>query len=123
MSNDPRHTFGEWGEDLAARHLEAAGFEIVARGFRCRFGEIDIIATKADLLVFCEVKSRRRAGFTTPLEAVNRTKQQRLVKTAGWYLSRKGWDGGVRFDVIAVLARPGTRPEIEWIEDAFPWSE
>ncbi len=123
MSDDPRHTFGEWGEELAARQLEAAGFDVVARGFRCRFGEIDIIARKADLLIFCEVKSRRRDSFTSPLEAVGRTKQARLVKTAGWYLNSRGWDGDVRFDVIAVLARPGRRPEIEWIEDAFPWWE
>jgi len=121
MSDDPRHTFGEWGEGMAVRRLEAAGFEIEARGFRCRFGEIDIIARKADLLVFCEVKSRRRSDFATPFEAVGRTKQQRLIKTAGWYLSRRDWDGEVRFDVIAVLARPGKRPEVEWIEDAFSW--
>ncbi len=123
MSDDPRHTFGDWGEKLAARHLVDAGFSIVARGFRCRFGEIDIIARKDDLLVFCEVKSRRQSCFASPFEAVGRTKQERLVKTAGWYLNRRGWDGDIRFDVIAVLARPGRPPEIEWLEDAFPWWE
>ena len=121
MSSDPRHQFGQWGEEQVAEFLRGHGFKVLERGFRCRFGEIDIIAAKNGLLVFCEVKSRRRADFTTPLEAVTPAKRRRLIKTAGWYLQRHDWDGELRFDVISVLAAEGRKARFEWIEDAFPW--
>ena len=121
MSQDPRHNLGLWGEDQAALFLENQGLKIVERGFRCRFGEIDIIAQNSEVLVFCEVKTRRRDSFTVPQEAVSWSKQRRLIKTAGWYLNQRFWDGELRFDVIAILAPEGREPLIEWIPDAFVW--
>ncbi len=121
MSEDPRHSLGRWGEERAALYLENQGLKIVERGFRCRFGEIDIIAQNSEVLVFCEVKTRRRGSFATPQEAVSWSKQRRLIKTAGWYLNRRSWDGELRFDVIAILAAEGREPQLEWIQDAFVW--
>ena len=121
MIEDPRHTLGRWGEDLAACYLEKHGLTIVRRGYRCRFGEIDIIARNCATLVFCEVKTRRRATFAEPQEFVTRSKQRRLIKTAGWYLNQWSWDGGLRFDVIGILAASGQEPQVEWIQDAFSW--
>ena len=121
MTEDPRHSLGRWGEDRAARYLENHGLTIVKRGFRCRFGEIDIIAQNLEVLVFCEVKTRRRETFASPQESVTWSKQRRLIKTAGWYLNQRSWDGELRFDVIAILAASGREPQIEWIQDAFAW--
>jgi len=122
MSHDTRHTLGAWGEEQAALYLANQGYRIVERGFRSRFGEIDIIARSADNLIFCEVKTRRHGALTTPQEAVTRTKQRRLIKTAGWYLNHHPWDGDLRFDVIAIVARKTgfETLEIEWFQDAFP---
>jgi len=122
MSADTRHTLGAWGEDQAAYYLESRGYRIVERGFRCYFGEIDLIARTADELIFCEVKTRRQGALSAPQEAVSRTKQRRLIKTAGWYLNQHSWDGDLRFDVIAIVARKTgfEALEIEWIQDAFP---
>ncbi len=121
MSEDLRHTLGRWGEATAARYLEDQGYSIVERGFRCRFGEIDIIVQSSEALVFCEVKTRRRETFGTPQEMVSWSKQKRLIKTAGWYLNQYAWEGELRFDVIAILAPEGEDPRIEWIQDAFAW--
>lgn len=121
MSQDPRHSLGQWGEGVAARYLETQGLSVIERGFRSRFGEIDIIAQNSEVLVFCEVKTRLRDTFGTPQEAVSRAKQRRLTKTAGWYLNQNYWDGDLRFDVIAILAPEGEQPLIEWIQGAFFW--
>ncbi|MBN2808552.1 MAG: YraN family protein [Deltaproteobacteria bacterium] len=121
MVDDQRHIFGRWGESEAALFLEGQGLSILERGFRCRFGEIDIIAQEGQILVFCEVKTRRRETFGAPQEAVSWTKQRRLIKTAGWYLNQRFWDGGLRFDVIAILASTREKPRLEWIRDAFAW--
>jgi putative endonuclease len=121
MSEDTRHTLGAWGEEQAAYYLENRGYRIVERGFRSRFGEIDIIAGTADELIFCEVKTRRQGALAAPQEAVSRSKQRRLIKTAGWYLNQHPWDGDLRFDVIAIVARKTGFDvvEIEWFQDAF----
>jgi len=122
MSRDLRHTLGRWGEDQAALYLEHRNYKIVERGFRCRFGEIDIIARTGEELIFCEVKTRRPGALIAPEEAVSRAKQKRLIKTAGWYLNSHPWEGELRFDVIAIVAgtSASTPPEIEWFQDAFP---
>jgi len=121
MVEDPRHNLGRWGEAIAADYLGSKGLSIVERGFRCRFGEIDIIAQNSEVLVFCEVKTRMSETFGSPQEAVSWSKQRRLTKTAGWYLNQRSWDGDLRFDVIAILAPKGREPLIEWIQDAFCW--
>lgn len=122
MSMDPRHSLGHWGEEQAALYLENRDYKIIERGFRCRFGEIDIIAQGSADLLFCEVKTRRQGSLVAPHEAVSRAKQRRLIKTAAWYLNQCPWEGDLRFDVIAIVAAKTDHSvlEIEWIQDAFP---
>lgn len=91
-------------EALAAEYLEKSGYRILERNFYCRVGEIDIIARDGDTYVFVEVKYRKTAGFGMPEEAVSRIKQDKIYKTAMYYIYRhhKGNDVLCRFDVIAV---------------------
>lgn len=113
---------GAWGEHLAARYLESRGYQIVAQGFRCRFGEIDLIAKKGQFLVFVEVKLRKSARFAAAMEYVDQKKQERLRITASVYLSQFPTELQPRFDVIEIYAPKGTdtvRPEINHLEDAF----
>jgi putative endonuclease len=108
---------GAWGEDLAVRHYRAAGYEIVDRNWRCRIGEIDVIATRGDTIVFCEVKARRGAGFGGAVAAVDHTKQRRLRRLAAMWLAEHRDDGPhrhVRFDVVAI-----TGVAVEVFEAAF----
>ena len=137
MTNDPatrsgpRQALGRYGEDVAARHLAAAGFTVLARNWRCREGEVDIVARDGDVLVVCEVKTRRDVGFGTPLEAVTPAKAARLRRLAARWLAdqRAGARPGspeeferyaeVRFDVVSVL-RPLRGPAVvEHVRGAF----
>lgn len=96
---------GRAGEELAAAWYRAAGFAVVARNWRCELGEIDLVCVRGRLLVVCEVKSRSSLGYGAPVEAIGRTKQQRLRRLAARYLADSGRrDVTVRFDVASVLA-------------------
>ncbi len=94
---------GAIGEILASRFLREKGYEVVASNFRCRQGEIDIIATVKNFLVFVEVKTRQEKALYAPREAVTATKQKRLLQTAALYLSRFPCDLQPRFDVVEVI--------------------
>ena len=100
---------GRYGEDVAARHLTLAGWEVLARNWRCEFGELDIVAVDGDELVAVEVKTRRSAAFGSPQEAVTHAKLTRLRRLAAAWLDQQSRRfGGVRVDVIAVtVARAG----------------
>jgi putative endonuclease len=114
-----RRRTGSEGEDLAARHLEAQGYRILARGYRTRFGELDLVASHGPLLVFVEVKSRRSDAFGPPAAAVHAAKQARLARLAAHFMATRGpADTACRFDVIAVTLG-GPRPVLEHIQDAF----
>jgi putative endonuclease len=78
---------GDKGEEQAARHLETAGYEIIARNWRTRQGEIDIVAAKDGFLVFAEVKTLSRGGFDTLERVLNARKQQRIIETAKCFRS------------------------------------
>jgi len=113
---------GSWGEALAAEFLRKNRFQIVAMGYRCRFGEIDLIAQNKKFLIFVEVKLRKTPNFAMALEHVDRYKQEKLRKTASMYLSQNPTKLQPRFDVIEIYAPQGTmtvRPEIRHLEDAF----
>lgn len=115
----PRHhqRLGTRGEDLAAAWYVAAGYEILARNWRCRQGELDLVARRGGELVFCEVKARSSDRFGEPAEAVTAAKQRRLRALAGRFLAESGTGrrpASIRFDVAAVV---GTRVEV--IEAAF----
>lgn len=94
---------GAMGEILAARFLRDKGYGILSSNFRCRFGEIDIIASDKRYLVFVEVKTRREDSRYLPREAVTITKQRKLLQTAAMYMSRFPTNLQPRFDVIEVV--------------------
>lgn len=94
---------GAMGEILAARFLRDKGYGILSSNYRCRFGEIDIIASDKRYLVFVEVKTRREDSRYLPREAVTSTKQRKLLQTAAMYMSRFPTNLQPRFDVIEVV--------------------
>ena len=113
---------GAWGEAQAAEYLRRKHYEILASGFRSRFGEIDLIVKNRKYLVFVEVKLRKSSRFAQALEYVDRRKQDKLRVTASVYLAQNPTPLQPRFDVIEVYAPEGTatrHPEIYHMEDAF----
>lgn len=113
---------GAWGEAVAAEYLRKKHYQLVAAGYRSRFGEIDLIVKDKKFLVFVEVKLRRTGDFAAAREYVDRGKQDRLRMTASMYLSKFPTELQPRFDVVEVYAPQGTatkKPEIFHMEDAF----
>ena len=113
---------GAWGEALAAEYLRKKRYQLVASGYRSRFGEIDLIVQDRKNLVFVEVKLRKNASFASAFEYVDRRKQDRIRITASIYLSQNPTSLQPRFDVIEIYAPCGTEtidPEIRHMEDAF----
>jgi len=99
----PNLVRGRWGEDLAAAWYVRHGYDFVARNWRCRSGEIDLIARRGRLMVVCEVKARRTDAYGPAAAAVGPAKQQRLRRLAAEWLATTGVRGvEVRFDVIAI---------------------
>ena len=109
---------GRAGEMAAARYLRGIKYELIAANYRTRFGEIDILARDGDVLVFCEVKTRKSAGFAQAREFVSPAKQRRLRAAAEQWLSENPTDAFVRFDVVEVYNLPAGR-KIEHIKNAF----
>jgi len=111
---------GRYGEDVAARHLEDAGLQILARNWRCPDGEIDIVARDRGALVICEVKTRSSDRFGLPAEAVSRRKMDRLRRLAYCWLQEHPARGAeVRFDVISVMHPPAGAAVVEHLRAAF----
>ncbi len=106
----PHLTLGRRGERLAARFLRLRGYRILDRNFRCRLGEIDIIAAKRGLLVFVEVRTRREPHLTHPLDTVDGYKTARLINAARYYLLVHT-DGEIacRFDILGISLPPGRK--------------
>ena len=121
MSGEAKRV-GNWGEALTAEYLRGKGYHILDSGFRCQEGEIDLIAQKGDTLAFVEVKTRSNLACGLPREYVTAAKQERIRKTAAFYLMEKGLDCPVRFDVAEVYTDGAHSPaatHIEYIENAF----
>jgi putative endonuclease len=115
-----RQAFGESGEDFAVRELEGRGYAILARRYRTRYGEIDIVAQDGETIVFVEVKARATAEFGTAAEAVTPWKQRRLASMAVDYLARqKLTNVPCRFDVVAIDEAGGPHPVITVFPNAF----
>ena len=117
-----RKLLGRWGEALVAEDLQKRGCDIVAAGWYCRMGEIDLIAADKRYLRFVEVKLRKDARFAQAREAVNARKQEKLRLAAQLYLAENPTGLQPRFDVAEVYAPEGTetkKPEIIYIENAF----
>ncbi len=113
---------GDWGEALVAEYLEARGCRVVEKKWRCRFGEIDLIAEKDGMLLFVEVKLRTNLQYGMPREYVTAKKQEKLRAAALLYLSMHGLDAPARFDVAEVYTdahHSARSTRIEYLEDAF----
>lgn len=111
---------GRLGEDCAAKFLAAKGYKIVARNFRIRSAEIDIIAQIGNVLVFVEVKARSSVRHGLPVEAVNLRKQRKIIEAAGVFLQDENFcDCACRFDVVEVYLRGELVEAINHIENAF----
>ena len=121
---DARRALGAAGERAVAEWYADAGYEIVDRNWRCREGELDLVAARGDEIVFCEVKTRRSVTYGAPVEAVTATKQQRIrvlaMRWLGEHPERRARGArALRFDVASVLAVRGQAPVIDVIEAAF----
>lgn len=121
MSNI-RQLFGREGERLAEQYLKKKGYKLVERNYRCRAGEVDLIALDRRVVVFVEVKTRSNLSFGTPFEAVKPVKQRKMIHTAQFFLNAKGLhEREARFDVVGVTWSNGA-PMVEHIENAFELS-
>lgn len=110
---------GRMGEEEAARFLKKKGYKIIETNFRCRYGEIDIIAQDGDTYVFVEVKTRGSDAFGAATAAVDGRKQRRMITASTIYLSGRGLsDASIRFDVVGVDTS-GVALKTELIRDAF----
>lgn len=110
--SSPRQNLGRLGERLASDALEARGYRIIERNFRCRSGEIDLVAEEGQDLVFVEVKARRGTAFGLPEEAVNSRKALKLQEVACYYLDQHNLpDCSWRIDVVAVQFSPAGKLE------------
>ena len=108
---------GRRGEDIAAAFLMLKGFKILARNWRCRMGEIDIIAERQGTVHFVEVKYRQNTMFGFPEEAITRTKLQHLARAMEmWLRVQKRPIKNYQTDAIAILQKPNMPPDIRWIE-------
>ncbi|MEA2423153.1 MAG: putative endonuclease [Thermoleophilaceae bacterium] len=127
MAIDRRRAHGQLGERIAEEHLAHRGYSIVARNFRTRYGELDLIAADERALVFCEVKTRvagSRGGPDGPLDAIGPRKRERLRKMATQWLAdssiARPRRDELRFDAIGVMLTPGGRLlALEHLENAF----
>ena len=115
-----RKDFGARGEHYAAKHLERQGFKIIERNYTCPLGELDLVARKGPLLVFCEVKTRSTAKMGPPELAVNHGKQRKIVRLAKYYIKNNRLENlQCRFDVVTVQWGEGKKPEVRHIPAAF----
>ena len=110
---------GKAGEDAALAHYLDSGFQLIARNWRCRTGELDLILSRDELLVFCEVKTRRGTAHGGGFEAVDAQKQAKLRTLAELFMMATGrWNAAARFDVASVLLTDRDTT-VDIFEDAF----
>ena len=117
-----RKELGSWGEELAASFLRRKGYRILERNYSCRFGEIDLIASKGGYVCFVEVKLRKNADFAQAREFVTYAKRRRILTSASLWLAAHESDLQPRFDVIEIYAPEGEstrRAQIQHLENAF----
>lgn len=122
MSGRGSQSLGQWGEDRAAAFLQQKGLRVTASRWRCRCGELDLVAEDGEFLCFVEVKLRKTSAFGTPGEAVDLRKQEKLRAAALLYLAEHPTDLQPRFDVIEIYAPQGQNtqnPRLYWWENAF----
>lgn len=120
MSDRCSSVLGRRGEDLAADYLAGTGLVLLSRNWRCREGELDLVATDCERLIVCEVKTRSGTGYGEPSEGVTPAKAARIRRvTASWLRAhRVGWCE-IRFDVLAVLCPQDGTATVEHLRGAF----
>lgn len=119
-----RQRLGQSGEETVVRYLENNGYTILIKNYRCKVGEIDIIARDGADLVFIEVKTRSGLGYGSPAASVTTRKQRQITRAAQWYLAEQRlFDIPARFDVISVLGGEADRQQIDHIINAFDLCE
>jgi len=115
-----RAALGARGETAAWDFLKKRGYVILEKNYKCKLGEIDVIAKRQGRLAFVEIKTRTTSQFGVPQEAVDLKKQAKIMKVTEWYLKeKKVKDAPVAFDVVAILWKEGRIPEINLLADAF----
>ena len=115
-----RKELGRCGERLAAGYLSSHGYSVLDMNYRCRFGELDIVARRDDMVIFAEVKTRRSGRFGRPGGAVDYFKQQKIIRSAKWYIRSKGLENNrFRFDVLEILRTPAGQMSVNHIRNAF----
>ena len=110
---------GNKGEDAAKEYLESQGYVILDRNWRCGHLELDIIALDGNFLAFVEVKTRKNNSILTPIESVNRNKQNMLINAANGYIRKNRRHEEARFDVVCITHHNGEISDIELIKNAF----
>jgi putative endonuclease len=119
-AQDSRLGLGRRGEQLAAQQLEARGFDIVARNWRCETGELDLVARDGECLVAVEVRTRRGRSMGSPEESITAAKQARLIALGEAYVYESGWAGDWRIDVVAIeMDRRGRVLRVTHYENAI----
>jgi putative endonuclease len=123
MAGSARQALGVRGEELAVAELQRQGMEVLARNWRCRTGEIDVVAAETvdgrTTVVFCEVKCRSGLGFGDPLEAITWAKLRRLRSLAAeWMATHQVSAQAIRLDAIGVLLVPGQTPQVTHVRAA-----
>lgn len=121
MKMDPKE-IGAYGEQLVARHMGTNGCMVLGTNYSCNDGEIDVIALEGDILVFTEVKTRKKDAWVSGEEAITREKQRKILKTALHYLEENQMDLQPRFDVGVVVYDEEGTIEINYIKAAFDGS-
>jgi putative endonuclease len=120
-----RRAIGTLGEQAAADYLARAGYQIIKRNYRCRAGEVDIVARDGHTLVFVEVRTRTGASFGLPEESITAAKGSRMVATALTYLAEQGEqtdaDAEWRVDLIAVDVQGGRVARLRHVKHALQW--
>jgi putative endonuclease len=114
---DARRTLGQWGEEQAARYLEAHGCSLVTKNWRCTAGEVDLVVQDGACLAFVEVRTRRGRAYGTPEESITAAKLARMAAVAESYVYETEWPGDWRLDVVAIEVQPGQPPAIEWYKN------
>ena len=116
----PTTELGARGERIAVAYLIDSGLRVLDRNWRCREGELDVVAREGAAIVFCEVKTRRGTGYGHPAEAVTRVKQQRIrVLAQRWLAAHDEHAPEVRFDVVGVLVRSERPALVTHLRAAF----
>ena len=111
---------GREGEAAAAAYLRKKRYEVIGANYRCRFGELDIVARRDDMVIFAEVKTRRSGRFGRPGGAVDYFKQQKIIRSAKWYIRSKRLENNrFRFDVLEILRTPAGQMSVNHIRGAF----